>query len=308
MQENTEQPEQVKKKLTKREVWLVAIAVLLLVAVAGLLTYILWGTKHSPKQTASDVSKNDQPAGTPALKPEDVTAKIKSTWQSKYKLVDLDRNNHPAQGELAVRTSKSSPIYKVAGYDFYVSYDGGSMLEAQPYDPNPNDYTYPKKGVPELRDGVIEIYKNLGLAETKTDATLFDTYIGSGLVCSVDASVTYFSYASCGVIDSYTASAEKLKPFAEAMPAKSPTTYLGSLRIEDSQVNGYQKAVAVVADINSTVGSMGASFYRKTPGNWIYFGKSQQGFLCTDYNTADLKNAFKGETCIDANLKESTVQ
>lgn len=308
MQENSEQPDQVKKKLTKREQWLIGAVALLLVVIAGLLAYMLTRAKHGSTPTSQNAGQDKQSQVAQALKPEDVINKIKSDWQSKYKLVDFDSTDHPAQGELAIKLEKGAPDYNVTGYNFYVSYDGGSALDAKTYDPDPNDTSYPKKNISELHDGVIKIYNSLGLVETKTDATLFDTYIGDDLVCSVNARDTYFSSVSCGVIDSYTAPAEKLKPFAEAITTKSPTTYLGSPNIEDSRVNGYQKAILGIGDINFTVGSMTAYFYRKNSDPWTYFGKSQQGFLCSDYKTTDLKNAFKGDDCIDTNNNSSTVQ
>lgn len=50
-----------------------------------------------------------------------------------------------------------------------------------------------------------------------------------------------------------------------------------------------------------------ALFYRKVGGEWKYFTATQQAISCKQYNTAELKEAYKGEKCWDENKGDDVV-
>lgn len=302
------------------------VEVLLAVVVIGLLGVVGWiflsrqksiTNNASKTQVIADTKKGQHPNAS-TLKPEDVTEKLKANWAHKYRLVDLNSEGLKP-GELGFTMYKTSPPYKVDGFDFYTNYEGGSTLQVSPYIPNPGDDTLSRTADTALRNEIANVYKDLGLTKTETrgDETNRpeDVYMGKGLICTVEPSTltSINNTASCGLIEAYKASAEKIKLFAALIPGDNSSTLFGALKITDSPVSGYQTAsismINVGRDDKSRLNPAAALLYKKTPGSWVYFKNVQTLLQCSDYNTTDLKNAFKGERCFaGANNNEAIVQ
>lgn len=286
------------------------LEVLIVVVVIGLVGVLGWTFLNAQKDVADDSGQT----ATVQLKPEDVTAKLKNNWEAKYTLLNLDENNQPKEGELSVRVYESSPAYKVDGYDFYVSYNGGSGIYVVPHNPNPKDYNYPKTADTALRNEIADVFQDFGLSKTgtlgeKDTGTETDVYTGEGLICTIEppTAPTSSNTGMCGLISAYPAAAEEIKPMTDVIPGVSSSTAFGALKVTDSPVSGYQKANLGMGDINGFSGSI-ALLYRKDSGPWQYFKNVQNSLPCSAYSTLDLRNAFNGEACGAADGSDATVK
>ena len=95
--------------------------------------------------------------------------------------------------------------------------------------------------------------------------------------------------------------AEAVYEASGSYPFSIDTNY--EVTIKDSAINPYQR-------LNIPVGNAIGLFYRTSPNSeWKYFKAVQAAPECSEFNTADLKNAFAGEQCYEAATnQESTVQ
>ncbi|HMQ96460.1 MAG TPA: hypothetical protein PKD19_04555 [Candidatus Saccharibacteria bacterium] len=274
--------------------------------------WLVFGTDKEElqsKQTQPVAQQTQKQDTVDTAQPEDITDTIRKVYAAKYTLLEIDQNNQPQSGEMSIRVSETSPVYKAEDSPVYTDYEGGStidmMLPAQGV-----ESVLPSLDETKLRTELAGILQEAGL--TKTDTTgseggdsAVDTYIGKGLVCTTEAPMAPVSPSSvsCGLISEYKTAIEKMKPFINALPSVQPTTVLTGLKITDSLVSGYQRAGVNVSGIGGIGGSV-ALFYRKSTGTWVYFTNVQQAISCSEYDTDDLKNAFKGETCYSEDNRE----
>lgn len=287
------------------------VIALVVIAIVGLLGWVLWSKLHQSNgddQPKTSVSVNEKPTKSGDPTPSEITEKIRASFADNYKLLNIDENNQPKEGELSIRLGKGSPIYQVPGFSFYTTYDGGSTLDLMPYSPD-LDQDLPGAANTKLRKDVAAIYKSFGLSQTGTlgdGSAEQEVYTGKGLICTIEAPTaqTSSNAASCGLVDSYKAAAEKVKPIADALPDVTGTV-LSGLKIEDG-ANGYQRASVAQGMVN--FGGAVALLYKKdTADKWTYFRHTQNALPCEVFNTDASKNAFKGETCYDAAGQKSNV-
>lgn len=302
----------------KRNILIAIIGVVVVLALGVGIGYAFFASKDAQggdqqSQTAQGDSSSEQE--NQQLQPEDVTAKIKDTYASTYTLLNLDDNSQPKSNEISIRISKQAPAYKAEGYNFYTDYDGGSKIELVSSDADSTGSGLPKTADRTIRSDIAGIYTDFGLKKTETlgdtnTGNTIDFYTGKGLVCTIETPTAAVSTntASCGLVASYNDAAAKVKPFADALPSATGLTVLSGLKISDSQVSGYQNATLNQSELGGAGGSV-ALFYKKDAGAWTYFINTQQALLCSKYNTVDLQNAFKGDTCYpDSGTGMSTVQ
>lgn len=302
---------------------LIVILGVVVVFLAGTTVYLVTINNTSQSVPASRVAQQAMPtpavqttipATQPIVQPQDIIEKIKSNWESKYTLLNIDENNHPEINELSIRLYEGGPVYKVDGFNFYADYDGGVSLDVMPHDPNPTDYGVPKTADTVLRKEIASIYKDFGLLKTETrgdknNSTDTDIYTGKGLICTIQTptSGTSANNAQCGLIDAYKEMAEKIKPLADVIPnMNASSTVFSNLKITNSSVNGYQNASVGVGNINGGGGV--ALLYKKDSSSWMYFTTTQEMLPCSGYNTIDIRNAFKGESCYGASGQTAMVQ
>ena len=289
--------------MKKNEKGFSIVEVLIVLVIIGLIGVMGWlflsrqKSTSTTTQTATDAKKES-----PNLQPEDVITKVKSNLESSYTVVsdsDGKAGKIPSGSVYPQQIQPYAPLYKPDGYNFYTSYDGGSWF----------DMYVNEKDAPAIVAAIAGTYQELGLKKMESKAPSggstgpgYDLYTGNGLVCAVvpaDYQGSFMSTA-CGKIDNYKPAAEQAKPFADAMPDTDYSKIVMDLKISSPQ-NGYQTATA-------NVGAARGLFYKKGSEPWQFFRGSQSILSCSDYNTADLKNAFRGGACIDASNKESTVQ
>lgn len=288
-------------------VFLVFVA-LSVVSVAG------WTVYNNQKQNNND---SGSAQGQSSVSPDEVTAKVQSSIETKYKVVSAEQSQ-PAAGEVSIKQYKESPRYKVKGYNFYNNYEGGSSLDivTGPYDNNA-DLTQPSQADIDIRQMVAEVYKSFGLEKTSsyinyknliTSATeeqntknIVDVYSNKNVVCSIEQfdATTRANTSSCGAIDQYRGTAETLKPIVEVIPNTDNDSYFSGLKISNSPVNGYQRATVVNGKINEPTIGLFAELYKKGSGPWVFFKETNMALSCSDYSTPDLVNAFKDQPCYE---------
>lgn len=288
--------------------------VLAIIGLIGTIGFLTWRNMSSNNPTTKD-GQQSITKKVPILQPSEVVDRIKSDLAAKYTLLDLDKNNQPRENEMSIRESRRSPIWKAEGYDFYVSYDSGAALDIHPNNPTPSSYELPTEESKSVRRDITRTYEAFDLKKTDSRAIVggyeaTDIYTGKGLVCTVESieSQTSANTAACGLLSEYKDAAVKAKPLVDTLPRKTDQTAVGSLKITDSQTQGYQKATLLIGEAYSG-GGAAALFYKKGSGQWAFFASTQEIIECSRYNSADLKNAFKGDACYDtAALGETTVQ
>lgn len=204
-----------------------------------------------------------------------------------------------------------APIQKPRGYDFFVSPssspDGNTVSVELP--------TAQARSIAK-QIGIELVEHNLREEKLRYDV---ETPWG------VDSSATNYSneYADCqvsvfGISEDihrlavgcmnkadYTKLAKEVEPFFRAYSASSASTSglevaLSTPEIRQSRTKGYQLAELDSLSVVNGVGTSGAKrlFYQLPSGTWRYFLSSQTLLGCTQYDTADLKRAYLGESCI----------
>lgn len=288
------------------------------IAVMGLIGWILFDpTKNTNvpgntnQQEAATNNRQKQPTN---LQPEDVIAKIKITFTEKYIPIDIDENNQPDERHIGFRNSTKTPAYKVDGYDFYIDYNKGSTLDIVP---GLSEHTFdqiPRQADMSTRKDVATTYKNLGLTKVSTERDQHgnaqtDIYTGSDIICSIESPTaqTTSNTASCGKISMYREAAKDIKPLADTIPDVRASTVFATPTVTKSPVSGYEKVHVRMGDMYYGGGSV-ALLYRKTTGPWVYFKNAQQSIDCSEYNTDDLKNAFKDDPCYSPTDPEAVVR
>jgi hypothetical protein len=276
------------------------LEVIIIIVVLGIIATLGWVFFFKPdtKDVNEEPAKQTTSSG---LQPEDVTKKIKETLAKEFTILDIEKNNQPTEKEISVGLAKHSPAYKVPGYDYYVTYDGGSELTLL----RPETKDMPSVYDKEVREKIASLYHEMGLESTES-ITYTDTevttniYEGNGLICTIDApsSQVGSTTATCGAIAAYDAAAKKVQPLSQTIEYTDGTTVFAEPTIKDSSVSGYKQASMSVSGIKSPGGSV-ALFWKKGRNNWQLFTYTQNSLPCENYTTEDVRNAFKGETCYD---------
>jgi hypothetical protein len=235
---------------------------------------------------------------------------VREALAKKYTLLE---EGNPSADELLVGTQNNSPAYKPTGYTFYTNYNGGSTLMITTPGNNANA-ALPKQIDIDVRSEVVKVYTELGLAKTDTrqisgSGEQTDVYTNEDLICTIEApdSPVSGAVASCGELDKYDEAAAAMKPFADILPNVGESSGLFNLHIADSATPGHQKAWLDLANLAEGGGVL-SLFYKKDGGEWQFFKNTQEAPLCSDFNTDDLKNAFRGQTCFDENGNDLTVE
>ncbi len=302
------QPALPEKPNPKPRIILLIVLLFLITLSIGM---VWWFVLQKP---VSDLTQNSQTPSGQQMSPEEVMNKIKSNYSSKYKLLNIDENNHPKEGEMSIRQSQEAGFYKVQGYDYYVWYpEGGATLDLMIGPVNPSATELPYSADVALRNEIAGIFKSISLTKTDTFGELTtgsatDIYTGNGLVCEVNSpeSRTSLTSASCGVVETYKTVAKEVKQFADVLDSTWGQVIFSRPKIKDSVVNGYQTASM---SIFGGVGGHTALFYKVGTNSWQFFLGTQESPACFMYNTTDLRNAFKGESCYDETMEQyRTVQ
>lgn len=298
-----------------------AVEIIIVLAVVAIIGGVGWvfakNYLQKPAATESVATQTTtQKSAEAPLLPDTVIAKIKDALAAKYSLQSLDTNNQPSAGQLSFRITKSAPLYQADGYKYYNDYDGGATLEASTGLSDVNA-PVPSAGDMDVRQIVAKQFASFKLTKTSTRGAVSDgvnsvqdVYTGKGIICTVETpqNTTNITSASCGETSKYTAVAQKLKPIVTTMPdATAPGTAFDDVKIKVSPVQGYEQAQIGVHNVEGIGGHM-ALFYKTPNGTWAYWKGTQNTLECADFSSNDLRSAFRGEQCYDADGNTSTVQ
>jgi len=308
-------PQPVNPKKSHRSILYLLIALLFLAIGVGTGWFLFSRDSTGTTQTKTTSTKKTAATvqSTAALQPEDVTNKIRDNLASKYTIMDSTAGVKLKSDQLLIYSDKNSASYKVSGYDFYNYYTSGSRLSITSY--YTDGMKQPTTFETDIQTRVAAVYTSFGLTKTDTYSSEsasdnIAVYTGKGLVCTIDnpASAMGENIASCGLLSKYETAAANAQSFVKVLPNTTTTTVVGEAQISDSKTAGYQKATLSVSDLKE-IGGHAALFYRKGSGSWQYFTGTQSELGCEEYNTTDLKNAYRGEACWDTTTnKDSTVQ
>ena len=113
----------------------------------------------------------------------------------------------------------------------------------------------------------------------------------------------------CANVSEYEKTAELAQPLYDAYMIANPKyaatasdspAYFG-IPVFSNGVSGYKKATVQL------IGTQGLFYLIPNETVWKFFKESQVTLRCSEFNTADLKKAFNGTTCVDVAGKTSKV-
>ncbi len=117
---------------------------------------------------------------------------------------------------------------------------------------------------------------------------------------------------SCADMSAYVGSVKKVQQFYELYAKENPekTKILGmsGIDIEDSLTTGYKTGETTIIQDYTTEGAVSALYYQTPDGVWHFFKATQLEILCNEYNTLELKKAFIGKECYEADFAISNVR
>ena len=133
------------------------------------------------------------------------------------------------------------------------------------------------------------------------DSTYYEN--SDGLICSYSLYVAVGGDLNNSGVDVYCASKDWVSEEDKELMADLAKAYAKSegeqikyisASVKDIKKNGEYQNITV--DVNDAV----ALFYRASAeSEWKYFTMAQQALRCGDYNTEELRAAYKGESCYD---------
>ena len=198
-----------------------------------------------------------------------------------------------------------SPAYKPADTRTYVATPAAPTVTLSL--PEDND----QAGTPLMDKLATWLTDTHGLKVTRpaTETRQSIELQSDGTICSLDVSFPSVRL-SCEDKSAYDAPAAALAPFAQAMITASKAdekTVLSDLVIKPSQTDGYQTATLNHASYRGVGGAAGV-FYKDGDDDWLFFTSTHAAINCNLYDTVELKKAFAGKPCYDADAKaESTI-
>lgn len=291
-------------------VGLMVMVIIVIAAIFGTGWYVVSKQKKADNSQASQATTTSS-AKPASANPEDVIKKISADIPPQFSQITIDTRGDG--------TSYSS--YQVSGYKFVTLHkvDKGQFVNFKPTSGYTLD-TVPS----DLKASLVKIFEESSYSEDTSQPT--PAYYASepggaelhykkdDVRCSADitgGSSTPLQ-VSCSYIQDFEKDAKALKSFDDAYKAANPkyadSIYvIGDQGIKDSQTPGYKTANISFGDFNYGDG-FGTLFYSKNNGPWTYFQAGQSTPSCGDFNSADLKAAFKGFDCYDSSNSNSTVQ
>lgn len=288
-----------KPKKRKRGLLLIILLLLLLVG-GGVAAYMVM---YAPKEKEVTKTSTD----TKQAAPKESAAKLL-----------VEEIKAEISGQDVTSDAQFPPAYKPSSYEFYV----------YPATTYAVDRTGSKSVVEDSLASIRDLLNEKGYTEdikqAGDDTSMFIAYAtGDEVLCYVydmkpaspsPTDIRFQTGVSCADKTSYTETAKELKPYVDVYAEKSEedvsNSLFNSLKTEKSSVSGYARATLGVSGANfDSVGGFAALFYQTPDKEWHFFIGTQNIVPCSDYNSIDLKKAYLGESCYDAeaNNEEATV-
>lgn len=244
------------------------------------------------------------------ITPSITTEVVADTLQSKFTPEDI-----------SLATDDVAPFWPVDDSKFYVNYTGKDASELSVLFDDSELLT--DEELAEQRTDIINtISDSLKSQDFKLQAdegygNSSDVYISNDTICVVDSAksgiISPPVRLQCGSEYEYNqdlASYNSSLDFASTYTAAGNEINTGDVFLVESDspstTIGFRKARVTYASLND-IGSFTMLFYREKDNAWKYFTGVQSPLLCTEYNTEEIKYAFKGDACFDQAGNESTV-
>lgn len=319
-----EQPKTKKNKV----LLIIGIILLIVLSAAGGIGVYAYLNKDTKQQAAVKTSSEESTTKTAnvvaSITPVSVTDEVKKSITAIYPDVITDKAK-VSGSQIAFVSSDSAPAWTVNNSKNYVGYsgDGASGLEVN-FNTSRSERTEAEiQGqAGQIIQTIIDVLNKENFVLSGDNAyksgDYLDAYIKDDVVCVTyqlnDNNVLNSPInINCGNLSKYTttlSSYVSVEPFAKAYTASVASAVgvvLGQPKITDSKTSGYKTAVVSMGNAGQLVGGFAGLFYQKDGGDWKYFTGTQGVLGCDQYNTPELKAAYKGETCYSGNV-QSTVQ
>ena len=290
----TTQPSTPKKP--KRKVIVIMGIVLLLFIIGGVGYYIMKKNKtESSVQTTTQQSQNVK-----ILSSEELLKKLNTDIPQKFSDIKIDNRGDgtgvftyklPSDAfavGIGTKPGQFSAFMPTAGDALETLPQGletmmRQILEGAGYS---EDKTQPDSGTSKISKLITFTYK-------KDDARCkIGLWPGSSSPILV----------SCSTLTEVNTASKTLQPFYDSYKAAGKVdsnlvSLLSVSKLSDSKTAGYRIANIEVGVYVDSDGGAVATFYSKNSGSWVYFATSQMTLPCSEYNTPDLKAAYKSEPC-----------
>lgn len=290
------------------------LCVVIVVASVGGVGYYVFAKqkKNDPTSTNETSMTATVSKQTEVTDAKDIISKVSTEIPREFSQVSIDTRG-ASTGNLG---------YKLPDYAFVVStrVAQGQFVDFKPSSGDTLD-TLPAG----LQASIAQKFKTAGYSEdtsqpmpgfvSSSPGSSLTYYKKGDIRCSVSLSPGSSTplTAACANINDIKADAKIVKPFDDVYKAANKTSSsalfsIGSQGIKTSETSGYKKAAIGFGDYEGG-GGFRVLFYSKNNGPWVYFSAGQMEPACSDFNTPDIKAAFKGDACYDSVAdKESTVQ
>lgn len=227
-----------------------------------------------------------------------------------------DDNNDLAVRDVIIAIKKDADIYMLPGGGPFIKTWNESFPIYLPDNAKSGLPLNKSYGLRNFANQLNEEWKNLIMSEkmistitgtlSELGFTKYDKVVNSidssqyinnktGVICNVGGASDPYEM-SCGHISWLNfADIELSNKLSEAYKAKEgnyPNILSANTKsIVDSSYNPYQR-------INVSFENFVGLFYRvNNDSNWVYFGGTQGGFSCNEFNSDDIKKSFVGEKC-----------
>jgi len=297
---------------------LIALILLSLGAASGIVIYKAYFEKATTTTTTNAQTNTSTVSGTTTktASATDVIAILKTKVKAPEVPTTVNTSISSALTQEGNFAGWSVPRLQPSGYSFYTvpTQMTGFTLASNSEDIVQTDML------------TIRTYLNeLGLVSTEASFDATNEIQGSSEFTSASlrcvVAETSYSYKQgahqaqlgCADTSSYIDNAKTLLPLFKVYIASNPNqntvgVLFNSATITSSPVAGYKRASVSTGNIFWPVGGGVAWFYMTPDSSWHYFGTTQDQGLCSDYKTAEQKNAFSGVACALENGSQSTVK
>ncbi|MEI6850782.1 MAG: hypothetical protein WCK26_02330 [Candidatus Saccharibacteria bacterium] len=262
-------------------------------------------TESNNTKVDNNVKKNDKPLG------QNIVILVEpSSPADPYNTIGIVRDAVTTKssdimpnGFITFTYDSDSPIWKTENSKFFAKYSVYHSQETLEiiFDEKLTDQT---KLENTIKDSLIKT----GFKETKANITIngsdYMAYIKDDVICNYGIGDYPFTYnVACATISDYEYAQNYLQPFYDAYKNAGNSIDKVYIEINDdaaARVDGYRKARGNIS-FDGPTGSGWIVFYKKDGEIWRYFDSGNgEPAKCSEYNTVDLKSAFKGDICTNS--------
>lgn len=281
----------------KSRKWLYVVLGVVLAAALAVAAYVYWPQNNDTQDSANNTQDTVQEEDSKAI----AHAELENFMKSVEEQLKKEFADTPTAEVNRYADHHAGPAYKEdPNEDFYAMTEQKGM-ELSVSDSESTSGTF----IDELFErteavATKELEKhNFKVTEQPGEYRESTEYQNDNLICNLSKQAMHLI---CAAKLDYP-SADELRPFVVAMKkhddfkdAKSPIV-LDLPKVQVSQTEGYQIAKASITGIDM-IGGVQAQFYKKSSDSeWSYFAAPHQSAPCSNYDTEDLRAAFKGEPC-----------